>query len=34
MTIATIDDAGVTLLIDDDDTSFVDLVSQLRKVSM
>lgn len=32
MTIATIDDTGVSLLVDDDVISFVELVAQLRKV--
>lgn len=32
MTIATIDEQGVSLLVDDDVTSFVELVAQLRKV--
>lgn len=33
MTIATIDDTGVSLLVDDNELlSFVELVSQLRKV--
>ena len=33
MTIATIDEQGVSLLVDDDDVfSFVELVAQLRKV--
>ena len=32
MTIATIDDSGITLLVDDEQLSFVELVAQLRKV--
>lgn len=32
MTIATIDEQGVTLLVDDEQSSFIELVSQLRKI--
>jgi hypothetical protein len=33
MTIATVDEQGVTLLIDDEGESFMSLVSLLRKVT-